>query len=111
MNKAEAQKKYVFPLANQRVYPFLKITAEEYPRLLVTRKIENDEAEYFGPFLPETGVRLLLDFLNKIFKLRSCDIEIDGSFDVPCTQFYRKRCVAPCVAALCDKTEYLKIVE
>ena len=89
----------------------MKITAEKYPRVLVTRIIENDEAEYFGPFLPETGVRFLLDFLNRIFGLRSCEIEIDGSFDVPCTQFYRKRCVAPCVKSLCDLPEYSEIVE
>jgi excinuclease ABC subunit C len=111
MNKAVSTGKYAFSLAGQRLYPYLKITAEKYPRVLVTRIIENDGAEYFGPFLPETGVRFLIDFLNKTFKLRSCDIEIDGSFDVPCTQFYRKRCVAPCVESLCDLPEYLEIVE
>ncbi|HEX8288780.1 MAG TPA: hypothetical protein VF556_12325 [Pyrinomonadaceae bacterium] len=115
MNKAKPAKnyeeKYTFSLSEQRLYPFLKITREEYPKILVTRKIENDGAEYFGAFLPETRVRFLIDFLNKTFKLRSCDIEIDGGFDVPCTQFYNKRCVAPCVASLCEKSEYLKIVE
>ena len=89
----------------------MKITREKYPRILVTRKIETDNAEYFGPFLPETGVRFLLDFLNKTFKLRNCDIEIDGGFDVPCTQFYRKRCVAPCVSSLCGLPKYLETVE
>ena len=111
MNTADSTKKYEFSLAGQRLYPFLKITAEKYPRILVTRKIESDAAEYFGPFLPETGVRFLLDFLNKTFKLRSCDIEIDGSFNVPCTQFFRKRCVAPCASSLCDLPQYLETVE
>src|SRR5687767_13045321 len=97
-------------LAEQRLYPHLKITDEEFPRLLVTRKIENDNAEYFGAFLPETGVRFLLDFLNRIFRLRTCAIKIDGAFDVPCPQFYSKRCVAPCVENLCDKTEYAETV-
>lgn len=82
-----------------------------FPRLLVTRKIAADGAEYFGAFLPETGARFLIDFLNKTFRLRTCEIEIDGSFDVPCTQFYRKRCVAPCVANLCDEAEYAEKVE
>ena len=109
MKKAVSTKNYTFSLAGQRLYPYLKITAEKYPRILVTRRIE--AAEYFGPFLPETGVRFLLDFLNKTFKLRSCDIEIDGDFDVPCTQFYRKRCVAPCVSSLCGLPEYLETVE
>jgi excinuclease ABC subunit C len=105
-NKAEK-----ISLAEQRLYPYLKLTNEKFPRLLVTRKIENDGAEYFGAFLPETGVRFLIDFLNKTFRLRSCEIEIDGQFDVPCTQFYRQRCVAPCVASLCGEQTYNETVE
>lgn len=97
--------------AEQRLYPHLKITGEPFPRLLVTRKIHDDDAEYFGAFLPETGVRLLLEFINKTFRLRTCEIDIDGSFDVPCAQFYRKRCVAPCVASLCDRESYARQVE
>ena len=100
-----------FPLAEQRLYPHLKITGEEFPRLLVTRKIEDDKAEYFGAFLPETGVRFLLDFLNRNFRLRTCTIKIDGKFSVPCPQFYAKRCVAPCVESLCDENEYAETVE
>lgn len=96
-----------FSLEGQRLYPFLKLTRESFPRLLATRKIApGDDAEYFGPFLPETGVRLLIDFLNKTFRLRTCEIEIDGSFNVPCTQFYRRRCVAPCIESLCDEKSY-----
>lgn len=98
-------------LDEQRLFPHLKITNERFPRLLVTRKIENDGAEYFGAFLPETGARFFLDFLNKVFKLRSCTIDIDGSFDVPCPQFYARRCVAPCVENLCGKEEYAETVE
>ncbi len=100
-----------FSLAEQRLYPHFKLTREQFPRLLATRKIADDAAEYFGAFLPETGVRFLIDFLNKTFRLRTCEIEIDGNFNVPCTQFYRKRCSAPCVKSLCDETEYKQQVE
>lgn len=95
-----------FSLSGQRLYPYLKLTRERFPRLLVTRCIENDDAEYFGAFLPETGVRFLVDFLNKTFRLRACEIDVNGSFNVPCTQFYRRRCVAPCVANLCGDEKY-----
>lgn len=101
---------YNFDLSEQRHFPHFKITNEKFPRLLVTRKIENDGAEYFGAFLPETGVRLLLDFLNRIFRWRSCTVNINGDFPVPCTMFYEKRCVAPCVASLCDKQGYDEII-
>jgi excinuclease ABC subunit C len=98
-------------LAEQNLYPHLKITGEEFPRLLVTRKIETDGADYFGAFLPETGLRFLLDCLNRTFRLRNCTIPIDGNFPVPCTQFYEKRCVAPCVENICDKTAYVGFVQ
>ena len=100
-----------FSIAAQRLYPHFKLTPEKFPRLLVTRQIAADDAEYFGAFLPETGVRFLIDFLNKTFKLRVCEIAIDGDFDVPCTQFYRKRCLAPCVENLCGEKEYSEQVE
>lgn len=92
-------------------YPHIKITNETFPRALATRLIEDDGDEYFGAFLPKTAARILIDFLNRIFRLRSCDIEIDGSFPVPCTQYFRRRCVAPCVASTCSRKEYLQIVD
>ncbi len=106
-------KKPVFniSLSDEKLYPYLKITSEEYPRLLVTRRIKNDKADYFGAFLPETGVRFLLDFLDRTFRLRNCAILIDGNFPVPCTQFYEKLCVAPCVENICDKSAYIEFVQ
>jgi excinuclease ABC subunit C len=92
-------------------FPHLKITSEEYPRALATRRIENDGDEYFGAFLPKTSARILIDFLNRTFRLRSCDIPIDGEFAVPCTQYFRRRCVAPCVESTCSRNEYLHLVE
>lgn len=92
------------------LYPHLKITNEQFPRLLATRRIEMDDAEYFGAFLPKTSVRILMGFINKVFRLRTCDIEIDGNFPVPCTEYYRKRCLAPCVSNICSKKEYDRAV-
>src|SRR5207244_4136712 len=70
-----------------------------------------DGAEYFGAFLTRTAVRLLIDHLNRRFRLRSCDIPIDGAFAMPCTQYYRRRCLAPCVAKLCSSEKYAERVE
>jgi len=97
---------YNFNFGEQKLFPFFKITREKYPRLLITRKIQNDNAEYFGAYLPEIKSRFLLDFLIKKFRLRGCWIEIIGDFPVPCTQFYEKKCAAPCVESLCNKTAY-----
>lgn len=99
----------IFNLADG-LYPHLKITGENFPRVLATRRIEDDDAEYYGAFLSKTSVRILLDFINRVFKLRLCDLEIDGSFAMPCTQFYSKRCVAPCVARICGREKYMQRV-
>lgn len=92
------------------LYPHLKITAENFPRVLATRRFEDDDAEYFGAFLTKTAVRILIDFVNRTFRLRSCEINVDGSFQAPCTQYFRKRCLAPCVSNLCSKERYDEMV-
>ena len=100
-----------FSISGQPVYPHFKLTSEDFPRVLATRVLKQDGDEYFGAFLNRTNVRVLIDFLNRTFRLRSCTIAIDGSFRVPCTQYFAKRCVAPCVASLCDRESYLELVE
>lgn len=87
-------------------YPHLKLTKETFPRLLATRRLAADGSEYFGAFLGRTSVRIMIDFLNRIFRLRSCDIIIDGSFSVPCTQYFSRRCTGPCCVSLCSESEY-----
>jgi excinuclease ABC subunit C len=109
--KDNGSKKYLFSIAGESVYPHLKLTNEWFPRILATRRIENDGAEYFGAFLNRTNVRMLIDFVNRTFRLRSCYIPVDGSFSVPCVQFYRKRCLAPCVVGLCDGDAYYENVQ
>jgi len=101
---------YNLNVNEQNSYPYLKITREKFPRLLATRRIEPNDAEYFGAFLPATNVRFLLGFLIESFGLRGCGIEIDGDFPVPCPQYYRRKCVAPCVEDLCDRESYLSNV-
>jgi excinuclease ABC subunit C len=100
-----------FSISGQPVYPHFKLTREEFPRILATRILRQDGDEYFGAFLNRTNVRILIDFVNRTFRLRSCTIEIDGSFPVPCTQYFAKRCIAPCVASLCDRERYLEMVD
>ncbi len=104
------KRQFHFSIKGQPVYPHLKLTAEAFPRLLSTRKIVSDGAEYFGPFLNRSTARILIDFLNQAFRLRSCYIDIDGNFEVPCTQYYSKRCVAPCVGSLCNAENYKEMV-
>ena len=103
--------RYNYSIEGRPLYPHIKLTRERFPRLLSTRLIHDDDAEYFGPFLNRSAARILIDLLNRTFRLRTCTIDVDGSFPFPCTQYYSNRCVAPCVASLCGPEDYSKIVE
>ncbi len=103
--------RYNYSIEGRPLYPHLKLTREPFPRLLSTRVIHDDDAEYFGPFLTRSATRILIDLLNRTFRLRTCTIEIDGSFPFPCTQYYANRCLAPCVSSLCGPEEYSNQVE
>ncbi|CAN5577244.1 excinuclease ABC subunit UvrC [soil metagenome] len=103
-------KKPRFSIDGEPLYPHIKLTRERFPRALATRLIADDDAEYFGAFLNRSNARLLLDFLTRTFRLRGCEFDLDGSFNVPCTQYYRRRCLAPCVESLCTEEEYTEAV-
>lgn len=99
-----------FSIEGKPLYPHVKLTRERFPRIYATRLIEHDDSEYFGAFLNRTNARILIDFLNRTFRLRSCDIEVDGSFNYPCTMFYKARCLAPCVSNLIAENQYAEMV-
>jgi excinuclease ABC subunit C len=89
--------RYNIILRDDKHYPFLKLTAsEEYPRLLVARRVQRDGALYFGPFYPATAMRETLRLVRQLFPLRTCAIKIDGKKARPCLQYYIHRCNAPC---------------
>ena len=93
-------------LKDNKQYPHLKMTHEEFPKVVITRKIIKDGASYYGPFLPASLARKTLDLINRAFQMRTCDIEIDGKLPRPCLEYHLKRCLAPCVKGLCTKEEY-----
>ncbi len=103
-------RRYRYSLKGVALYPHFKVMAETFPRVLATRVVEDDGAEYFGAFLNRTNARMMTGLINRTFRLRTCDIEVDGSLEVPCPQYYRKRCLAPCVASLCSPEEYEDMV-
>lgn len=73
-------------------YPFLKLTAEAYPRLIVTRTLVEDGARYFGPFLSASHLAAVVEALQPAFGLRSCATLPAHS----CLEFDIGRCLGPC---------------
>jgi excinuclease ABC subunit C len=99
--------RYNILLRDDKTYPYLRITLQdEYPRIAFTRRIRDDGAEYFGPFLPGGLARKAIKLVQKLFQIRVCRIEIDGSLARPCLYYDMHRCLGPCVAGLTTKPAY-----
>ncbi len=98
-------------LRDDKTYPYLKLTREPWPRLVFTRRIRDDGAEYFGPYLPGGLARRAVKLTQKLFGIRVCPIEIDGRLPRPCLYWDMKRCLGPCVAGLTTASEYREAVE
>ena len=90
-------------------YPYIKITSEPFPRIVVTRQKGKDDALYFGPYVSAGDVRSLLRLIERYFPLRICAREIDpakpGKNVRPCLHYSLGRCLAPC-AGLVTQSEY-----
>jgi excinuclease ABC subunit C len=103
--------KYNILLRDDKSYPYLQLTTgEAFPRLLVARRVDEDDHAYFGPFLPARLARRTIDLTHRLFGLRSCNEVITGQRGRPCLEYDIKRCVAPCVAALCSEDAYAAAV-
>ena len=99
--------KYNILLKDDKGYPYIKITNDEFPRLLMARRQEKDGSKYFGPFVSALSVKQTLDALNKLFKLRQCNTVIKR--DKPCLDYHIKRCDAPCMGYISAKDYSEKI--
>ena len=110
--EAELIKRHLPPfnvlLKDDKSYPYLVITDEEFPTVKIVRKKEFVNGENFGPFIPPKNARKLKELLHRVFKLRKCK-ELKKR-EKPCLQFYIERCTAPCTGNV-GKREYRKQVE
>jgi excinuclease ABC subunit C len=104
--------RYNVLLRDDKTYPYLKLTMrEDYPRIAFTRRIWDDGSEYFGPFLPGGLARRAIKLVQKLFQVRVCRLEIDGSLKRPCLYYDMHRCLGPCVAGLTDVATYGSAVQ
>ncbi len=89
----ENMPKYNIMLKDDKSYPFIKITREKYPRLLITRQVKKDNAYYFGPYPDVSAANEIKQLLDRIFPLRKCNV-------LPkkvCLYYHMHQCLAPCV--------------
>ncbi|MYC26941.1 MAG: excinuclease ABC subunit UvrC [Nitrospira sp. SB0662_bin_26] len=98
-------------LRDDKHYPFLRLPVKEnFPRLSIVRRVKNDGALYFGPYVPAGALRETLKVIKKVFPLATCKIDIDGTADRACLEFEIKRCMAPCTGNQ-SQADYHRIVE
>ena len=97
--------RYNISLKDDKSYPYLKLTAEEFPRIVLTRRIIHDGSRYFGPYTSGLAVKETLQLLKKIFPLRTCRTFAKR----PCLEFHIKRCLAPCANKI-SREDYMRFV-
>lgn len=101
---------YNILLRDDKSYPYIYLSADQYPRLSIHRGAKKNKGEYFGPY-PNTGaVRESLNFLQKVFQVRQCENSFFKNRSRPCLQYQIKRCQGPCVAMEGDRS-YAEAVE
>lgn len=100
------QPRYNTAIKRYKRYPFLRLSSCQFPRLEWCDEIEEDGAEYFGPFGSRSSVESILDTVNRTFRLRECTGVLQPHADTaPCFYHQIHRCSAPC-AVLQTQEEY-----
>ncbi|MFI5198561.1 MAG: excinuclease ABC subunit UvrC [Thermoanaerobaculia bacterium] len=104
--------RYNVLLRDDKTYPYIKVTTgEAWPRAFVTRRVLKDSHSYFGPFLPARTCRGAMKMVQRMFQIRTCRIEIDGTLPRPCLYYDMHACLGPCVAGLTTKAAYDEAVK
>ena len=102
--------RYNILLRDDKTYPYIKLTAEKFPRVYVTRRLKKDGSSYFGPFFPGNLAHRLVHFIHRHFKVPSCNLDFSRKHTHPCLEFHIHRCLGPCVQGLTTDAKYAEAV-
>jgi len=99
-------------LRDDKSYPYIKVTVQQdFPRVFVTRKVEDDGGRYFGPYTDVRRLRHAMHVVKRLYTVRSCHYELMREApDRPCLDFHIKRCLAPCVGRQ-SREEYRAMID
>ncbi len=98
-------------LKDDKTFPYLKIDLnEDWPRVHITRRLEEDGGRYFGPFASAKSVRQTLKVIKEIFPFRSCSKPITGTDSRPCLEYHIHHCLGPCIGAV-SQEEYAEVIK
>ncbi len=108
----EYKPRFNIALRDDKSYPYIKVTVQEpFPRVWVTRRLQNDGARYFGPYTDVGAMRRALDVVKRLFTVRSCNYDMPAQMpERPCLDYHIGRCKAPCVLAQ-SQAEYGAMID
>lgn len=108
----EYRPRFNISLRDDKSYPYIKVTIQEaFPRVYVTRQLQNDGARYFGPYTDVGAMRRALNVVKQIFTVRSCNYDMPAEMpERPCLDYFIHRCKAPCILAQ-SQLEYRAMIE
>ena len=105
--------RYNILLKDDKAYPFLRIDMkEDYPAVRLVRRLKNDGALYFGPYMQSVNIKDIFDLIHTAFPLRDCSRDL-SSPSRPCLYYHLGRCIAPCTGNVTSeryKEEIRKVV-
>jgi excinuclease ABC subunit C len=98
--------KYNIMLKDDKSYPFIKLTAERHPKLIITRKVKKDKSKYFGPYPNVGAANETKKLLDRLYPLRKCSTLPDRV----CLYYHLGQCLAPCINDV-PEDEYKKMTD
>ena len=107
--------RYNILLKDSKTYPWICVTAEDFPRVMLTRRLVKDGSRYFGPYSSVLHARNLVEFIHGVYPLRTCKHKITSDVILrkkirPCLNFHIKKCKGCCVGGISQK-EYGQNIE
>lgn len=107
--------RYNILLRDDKTYPYLLLTKENFPRIFPTRKMIPRKGTYYGPFASVRAMNTVLDLIRELFTIRTCKLDLspyqiaEGKYKV-CLEYHIGNCQGPCVGHQ-NEADYLKDLE
>ena len=107
--------RYNILLKDSKTYPWICVSADEFPKVFLTRRVVKDGSRYFGPYSSVLHARNLVEFFHSIYPLRTCNLKINSDAILrrkfrPCLNYHIKKCLGCCIGGISQK-EYAENIE
>ena len=107
--------RYNILLKDSKTYPWICVSADEFPKVFLTRRVVKDGSRYFGPYSSVLHARNLVEFFHNMYPLRTCNLKITSDAILrkkfrPCLNYHIKKCFGCCIGGISQK-EYAENIE